>query len=145
MPASALFPVYTTFFGRTVTKDLNKTVSVPVFYSGGELSHLPELPFQADSSLERLQYVAEVNKLSADFGKLSFADKDKWEDPIWGVKADRTEKVEDPSRGSILTINYYNSEDGICSTALASVNNQIHECRQHSCENAWRFISQFTL
>ena len=144
MPASALFPVYTSFFGRPVCANLNKTVPVPVFYSGGEKSHLPELPFQADSSLERAKYVAEVNKLAKDFSGLSFDDRASWEDPIWGVKADRVEKVEDPTRGSTLTINYYDSEDGVCRTAFASVSGQVHECRQHSCENAWKFISQFT-
>ena len=145
MPASALFPVYTTFFGETVPEDrLNKTVPVPVFYSGGEESHLPELPFQAEQSLERAKYVAEVNKFSRRFDSLSFEEKASWEDPVWGIPGDHTEKVYDPSRNSTLTINYYDSEDGVCRTALASVSGQIHECRQHSCENAWKFISRFS-
>ena len=143
MPASALFPVYTSFMGRPVKQDINKTVPVPVFYSGGELSHLPELPFQADSSLEREKYVAEVNRLKKKMDGLSFAEKDSWEDPVWGVPGDRIEKVYDPSRGSTLTIHYFDSEDGVCRTAFASVSGQIHECRHHSCENAWKFISQF--
>ena len=33
----------------------------------------------------------------------------------------------------------------MCRTALASVSGQQHECRMHSCENAWKFVSQFTL
>ena len=144
MPASALFPVYTTFFGEPVTDRLNKTVSVPIFYSGGEDSHLPELPCHDKSCVERVVYSAQVNKLAKKFDGLSFDDKDNWEDPIWGIAPDRTEKVFDPSRGSTLTINYYNSEDGVCRTAFASVSGQVHECRQHSCENAWKFISQFT-
>ena len=143
MPASALFPVYTTFFGTPVTERLNRTVPVPVFYSGGEESPLPELPFHKDSCLERMQYVGEVNRLKKDFGAVSFARKDEWEDPLWALKGDRVEKVYDPSRGSTLTINYYDSEDGVCRTAFAGVSGQMHECRQHSCENAWKFISQF--
>ena len=143
MPASALFPVYTTFFGKPVTERLNKTISVPVFYSGGEKSHLPELPFQADSSLERVKYVAEVNKLKKSFADVAFENKDNWEDPIWGIPGDRIEKVYDPTRDATLTIHYFDSEDGVCRTAFASVSNQIHECRQHSIENAWKFISQF--
>lgn len=143
MPVSALFPVYTTFFGAPVTEKLNKTVPVPVFYSGGEESHLPELPCHADSALERFRYVAEVNRLSKKTDSLSFADKAGWEDPIWGIPGDRVEKVEDPSRGSTLTVHYYDSEDGVCRTAFASVSGQVHECRHHSCENAWKFISQF--
>ena len=146
MPASALFPVYKTFFGAPVSDKLNKTVPVPVFYSGGEESHLPELACQADSGLERIQYLAEVNRLAkkAEFDKLSFEKKDEWASPIWGVEGDRVEKIPDPSRGSVLTVHYYNSEDGVCRTALASVSGQIHECRHHSIENAWKFISQFS-
>lgn len=144
MPASALFPVYTTFFGEPVTADLNKTVSVPVFYSGGEKSHLPELPFQADTSLERVQYVAEVNDLKKDFSAVKFEDKDSWENPIYGLSGDRVEKLHDENRGSVLTVNYFDSKDGVCRTAFASVDNQVHEFRQHSCETAWEFISKFT-
>ncbi len=143
MPASALFPVYTTFYGTPVTERLNKTVPVPVFYSGGENSHLPELACHAPTCLERVQYVAQVNGLRKKFDRISFDKKAEWEDPFWGLPGDRTEKIYDPSRGSTLTVNYYDSEDGVCRTAFASVSGQIHECRHHSCENAWKFISQF--
>ncbi|MBR4458450.1 MAG: hypothetical protein IKS31_05785 [Clostridia bacterium] len=146
MPVSALFPVYTSFFGRPVTNPerLNKTVPVPVFYSGGEESHLPELPVHAATALERAQYVAEVNRLKKSFAGLDWERRDDWESPYWGIPGDRTEKIADPSRGSTLTVHYYDSEDGVCRTAFASVSSQIHECRRHSCENAWKFISQFS-
>ena len=144
MPCSALFPVYTTFFGAPVTDKLNKTVPVPVFYSGGEESHLPELANHAPTCLERVQYVAEVNKLKKKFDRVDFEKKDSWENRFWAIPGDREEKIPDPSRGSVLTVQYYDSEDGVCRTAFASVSGQIHECRHHSCENAWKFISQFT-
>ena len=146
MPCSALFPVYTTFWGTPAAENLNKTVPVPCFYSGGELSPLPELPFQGAACLERVQYVAEVNRLkkAAAFKVLTFENKSAWEDPQWGVPGDRIEKVPDPSRGGTLTIHYYDSEDGVCRTAFAGVSNQQHECRRQSCENAWKFISRFT-
>ena len=143
MPVSALFPVYTSFFGCPPKENLNKTVPVPVFYSGGEKSPLPELPCQAATALERVQYVAEVNKLKKNLARLSFEQKDTWEDTFYGLSGERVEKVLDPSRGSTLTIQYYNSEDGVCRTAFASVSGQVHECRHHSIENAWKFISQF--
>ena len=143
-PASALFPVKNNPFGLSVGDPrMNADVPVPVFYSGGEKSHLPELPFQAESGLERIQYLADVNKIAKKFN-LSYADKDNWADPVYGEEPDRIEKVPDESRGSILTVRYYNSEDGVCRTALASIDNQIHECRRHTNENAWKFISQFT-
>lgn len=142
-PASALFPVENNPFSPPLGDRLNRTVPVPIFYSGGEDSHLPELPFQHDTALERIQYAAEVNQLKKKFD-LSYEDKGNWADPIWGVSGDRVEKLYDESRGSYLTIHYYDSKDGICRTAFASVSGQVHECRHHTCENAWKFISQFT-
>lgn len=142
-PHSALFPVKDNPLAQSHGPRFNTDVPVPVFYSGGELSPLPELPFQQESCLERVQYVAQVNRLKKTFD-VRFEDKEKWEDPIWGVPADRVEKIPDESRGSVLTINYYDSEDGVCRTAFASVSGQMHECRPHSCENAWKFISRFT-
>ena len=146
MPASALFPVYTTFWGTPATEKLNRTVPCAVFYSGGEDSPLPELPFHTPTCLERVQYVAEVNRLkkAEAFREASFDRKDRWEEPKWAVPGDRIEQIPDPSRGSVLTVHYYESEDGVCRTAFAGVSGQQHECRQHSCENAWKFVSRFT-
>lgn len=142
MPASALFPVFGGGFGAPNPDKLNKTVSVPMFYSGGECSHLAELPCQAASAIERIQYAAQVNKVKKKFD-LSFEEKDKWLDPVWSVPGDRVEKLYDESRGSYLTIHYFDSEDGVCRTAFASISGQGHEFRHHTCENAWKFISQF--
>lgn len=143
-PASALFPMKDNHFGKSLGDEgLNMTVSVPVFSSGGEKSHLPELPFQAESCYDRARYAAGVNKLKKSFD-YPYAEKDKWPDEVWIAEPDRVEKVKDESRGSTLTIRYYDSEDGVCRTAFASVSGQIHECRPHTNENAWKFISQFT-
>lgn len=141
-PASALFPVKNNPFGQPLGDRLNMTVPVPIFYSGGENSHLPELPCQADSGIERIQYAAQVNQLKKKFD-ISYDEKERWADPIWGVPGDRVEKLFDESRGSYLTIHYYDSEDGVCRTAFASISGQGHEFRHHTCENAWKFISQF--
>lgn len=142
-PASALFPVKDNPFSPPLGDRLNTTVPVPMFYSGGENSHLPELPFQAESAIDRIQYLADVNQLRTKFD-VSYEEKEQWADPIWGVPGDRVEKLYDETRGSYLTIHYFDSEDGVCRTALASISGQGHEFRQHTCENAWKFISQFT-
>lgn len=142
-PASALFPVKDNPMAQSHGDRFNMDVPVPMFYSGGENSHLPELPFQAESALERIQYAAKVNKLKAKFDK-SFEEKDKWTDPVWSVPGERVEKIHDNTRNSDLTIHYFESEDGVCRTAFASVSGQVHEFRHHTCENAWKFISQFT-
>ncbi len=145
MPASALFPVYTSFTGEKIHPErLNKNVPVPIFYSGGEHSHVPELPRQADSALERIKYLAEVNRLKKKFDGVSFDTKDQWEDPLWGIPGDRTEAFYDKTRDATLTVQYYDSEDGVCRTALGCVSGQVHECRHHSIETAWKFISQFS-
>ena len=142
-PGCALFPVKNNMFGKSIDDGINMDVPVPLFYSGGEKSHLPELPFQAESGIERIQYAADVNKLKKKFD-IKFEDKDKWDDPIWGIKGDRVEKIHDDARDANITINYYDSEDGVCRTAFASIDNQVHEFRHHTCEQAWKFISQFT-
>ena len=142
-PHSALFPVWSNPFGIPVKENINMTVPVPVFYSGGEKSHLCELPCQGEGGLERIKYASEVNKCKIKF-PYTFEEKDKWEDPIFSVKGDRVEKLYDESRGSTLTVHYFDSEDGVCRTAFASVSEQVHECRPHTCETAWKFISQFT-
>ncbi len=143
IPACALFPVKNNPFSPDLGDRMNRTVPVPLFYSGGEASPLPELPCHTDTALERVQYLAEVNQLQAKFD-LDFDDREHWSNPIWGEPGNRVEKLYDESRDSYLTIHYYDSEDGICRTALASVSGQQHELRHHSCENAWKFISKFT-
>ena len=143
-PQSALFPVKDNPFGKSLgDPGMNTSVSVPIFYAGGVKSPLPELPFQANESLERIQYAASVNKLKINFD-VDFSDKDNWEDKIYGIPGDRVEKFKDPSTGGVLTVNYYDSEDGVCRTAFGSVDNQVHECREHTCEVAWNFMSSFT-
>ena len=47
-------------------------------------------------------------------------------------------------QGSVLTIEVFESRDGVARTAFASVSGQGHECREHTCEYAWRFLSRFT-
>ena len=144
-PASALFPVKNNMFGMSLgDPGFNTSVSVPMFYSGGELSHLTELPKQGQDGIDRMAYLASVNKINKDFASLDFSDKENWADPNYGIPGDRVEKIPDESRGSVLTVNYYDSEDGVCRTALASVSGQVHECRRHTNENAWKFISQFS-
>ncbi len=143
MPCSALFPMKDNPFSRPLNGKINEDTAVALFYSGGADSPLPELPCQAESCLDRAKYLARVNELKADFESLSFEERDKWEDPVWGIPGDRTEVLHDDSRGSDLIINYYDSTDGVCRTAFASVSSQQHECRHHSVENAWNFVSRF--
>ena len=146
-PCSALFPIKNNPWGMSLGDPrLNTTVPVPVFYSGGEESFLPELPFKDETSLDRFKYAAATNKLKAasKIEGLVFEDKDNWKDHFYGVPGEKVEKFFDETRGSTLTVNYYESEDGVVRTAFGSVSGQNHECRHHSIETAWKFISKFT-
>ena len=142
-PMDATFEVGLNIYGQPAPKPINRTIPVPLFYAGGEITHLPELPFQAEKCWDRMRYVAEVNQLRKPYD-VCFEDRETWENPIWGIDGDRTERYEDPSRGSVLTVQLFESRDGITRTAFASVSGQGHECREHTCEYAWRFMSQFT-
>ncbi len=129
------------YFGPT-GKAINRDVPVPLFYSGGENSPLAELPFQAEKCRDRVEYVFRVNGVKKPYD-VCFDSREQWEDPIYGVTGDRVEKKHDPSRGSVLTIHYFESEDGVERTAFTSVSGQGHECREHTCEQAWQFMRQF--
>ncbi len=144
-PCSALFPMKENWFGLSLgDPGLNMDKAVPIFYSGGEESPLPELPNQGEGCLDRLKYAAEVNKLKERFTSVDFADKDNWKDKFYGIAGDKVEKYYDETRDSYLTVNYYESEDGVIRTAFGSVSGQQHECRHHSVETAWNFLSQFS-
>ncbi len=142
-PASALFPVYNNPFSKDLGDKLNTTVPVPMFYSGGDHSHLCELPFQGKDGVERLGYACKTNKCKKKWD-ISFDEKDKWEDSVMCIKGDRIEVLHDDTRDADLTVHYYDSEDGVCRTAYASVSGQGHEYRLHTADVAYRFISQFT-
>lgn len=141
-PMDATFDVGYNTYGRPAPK-VNRDIPVPVFYSGGEITPLPELPFQGEKCWDRMRYVFEVNKVKTPYD-VKFEDRENWPDRIWGISGDKVEKIDDPSRGSVLTINYFESEDGVYRTAFASISGQGHECRHHTCDHAWQFMSKFT-
>lgn len=141
-PMSATFEVGLNVFGRPAPVEINRDVPVPLFYAGGEITPLPELPFQAQKCFDRMRYVFEVNRVKKPCD-ISFEDQSGWENPIWGVNGDTVEHIDDPERGSVLTIHRFESGDGIVRTAFASISGQGHECREHTCEHAWQFMKQF--
>ena len=142
-PMDATFEVGLNLYGQKAPKEINSSVPVPVFYAGGEITPLPELPFQAGKCLERIRWLFGVNRVKTPYS-VRFEDRENWPEKIWGIRGDRVEKTDDPSRGSVLTVNLFESEDGVFRTALASISGQGHECREHTCDRAWRFMAQFT-
>ena len=75
--------------------------------------------------------------------KYILENKDNWGNKIWGINGDETYKTFDENRKATLTIELFKNKDGKCYNALGSISDQGHECREHTCENAWRFMSNF--
>jgi len=143
-PGCALFPVYSHPFGAERHLDtLNKDTPLPIFYSGGEKSHVSELPFQSWWAVERLRYAMEVNRCKKHFD-FTFEDQSNWDDKFMAVKGDRVERLYDKGRDAYMNVHYFDSEDGVCRTAFAAVEGQMHEYRPFTAELGWNFISQFT-
>ena len=172
-PMDATFEMGRNVFGQDSPYPFNTDVPVPCFYAGGEITPLPELPFQAQKCLDRIKYILELNgaftscenpettaaenvaqlikagtpsKLATGISRkydIKLADKDNWENKIWGVNGDETVKTFDESRQATLTIELFKNGEGKCYNALGSISGQGHECREHTCENAWRFMSNF--
>ena len=142
-PMSATFDVGLNSYGQKVEK-INQDMIVPVFYVGGEITPLPELPFQEEKCVNRMKYVLEVNQAVTKYN-VKLEDKDTWENPIWGIHGDFVYHIKNDEReNSILTLNLFMSKNGCCYSIFGSVSNQGHEVRHHSCENAWKFLSQFS-
>lgn len=145
-PMDATFDVGCNVYGNKVEGDINTTVPVPVFYAGGEITPLPELPCQAQKCLDRMLYTLKLNKATAAAryeAEISLNNKDSWENKIWGLNGDSVEKLYDESRDATLTMQKFISEDGRILSIFASISGQGHDCREHTCEQAWQFMSQF--
>ena len=130
------------YFGK-INKPVNTSVSVPIFYAAGEKTPLAELPYQEQKCVNRMAYALKLNGASKEY-KVKLEEKDKWQNKLWGVDGDYTSFVVDPARKGKLTMNFFTRDDGKCWNVFAGIDNQGHECRPHTCEYAWRFLSCFT-
>ena len=145
-PMDATFDVGCNVYGNKVEGGINTTVSVPVFYAGGEVTPLPELPFQAQKCLDRMAYVLKLNKAKAAAryeAEVHLDNATNWENKIWGINGDSMEQHYDDSRDATLTLQKFDSEDGRILSIFGSISGQGHDCREHTCEHAWQFMSQF--
>ncbi|MCH5341497.1 MAG: hypothetical protein J1E01_08515 [Acetatifactor sp.] len=141
-PMDATFEVGYNSYGEPIG-EYNQNVLLPVFYAGGEITPLPELPFQAQKCVDRMGYVCKVNRVIKPYD-VKLENKENWENPIWGVNGDFAYRLVNAEReNSVLTLQLFVSEDGNCYSIFGSVSNQGHEVRHHTCENAWKFLSQF--
>lgn len=145
-PMDATFDVGCNVYGNKVEGGINTSVPVPVFYAGGEITPLPELPCQAQKCLDRMLYTLKLNKATAAAryeAEVSLDNKEAWENKIWGINGDEVEQLYDDSRDATLTMQKFKSGDGRVLSVFASISGQGHDCREHTCEQAWRFMSLF--
>ena len=144
-PMDATFEVGDNSYGNHVDGGINKSVSVPTYYVGGELTPLPELPFQAQKCLDRMKYILDLNKAdSAAKYTVKLDDKDSWENKFWGINGDFSKSFVDPKRKGKLTLQFFKKDETKCYNIFGSIDNQGHECREHTCEYAWRYLSNFS-
>ncbi len=130
------------YFGK-INKPVNTSVSVPIFYAAGEQTPLAELPYQEQKCINRMAYALKLNGAQKEYN-VKLEEKDSWQNKLWGVDGDYTSFVIDPARKGKLTFNFFTRPDGKCWNIFAGIDNQGHECRPHTCEYAWRFLSCFT-
>jgi len=140
-PMDATFDVGLNSYGQPV-EHINRDTILPVFYVGGELTPLPELPFQEEKCRNRMEYVLKVNRAKTPYN-VKFEDRADWKNKIWGIDGDVICKAKDDNRNCILTMHLFESENGCCYSIFGSGSNQAHEMRHLNCENAWKFFSQF--
>lgn len=142
-PMDATFEVGLNLYGKPAGNPLNETVPVPVFYAGGEITPLPELPFQAQKCIDRMAYILRLNKVKTEYN-VNLAEKESWKNPIWGIDGDTRLASFDESRGSTLTMELFTNEEGRILNVFGSISEQGHDCREHTCEHAWRFMNCFS-
>ncbi len=141
-PMDATFDVGLNVFGQPSMYKINQDTIVPTFYTGGEITPLPELPFQEEKCRNRMEYVMRLNQSKTKYD-VKYEEREHWVNPIWGIDGDVICKLHDDARGSDLTLHLFESENGCCYAVFGSISGQGHEVRHHTCENAWKFLSSF--
>lgn len=123
----------------------NADVLVPIFYVAGEQTYLPELPYQEQKVVNRIQDLFKVNGVVTPYD-CDFEKQEEWTNPLWGIDGDMVYKVTDKNyfTNSVLTVNMFASEDGKYYTAYAGSSDQMHEIYARNSWAAWDFLKQFS-
>ena len=142
-PMDATVDIGENIYFAKINKPVNTSTSVPIFYAAGEQTPLAELPYQEQKCINRMAYALKLNCAQKEY-KVKLEEKDTWQNKFWGIDGDYISAVTDPVRKGKLTFQFFNRADGKCWNVFASIDNQGHECRPHTCEYAWRFLSCFS-
>ena len=119
--------------------------SVPIFYAAGEKTPLAEFPYQEQKCINRMAYALKLNgaKKAVEYN-VKLEEKEIWKNKFWGIDGEDKIELVDPNRKGKLTLEFFERPDGKCWNVFASIDNQGHECREHTCEQAWRYMSNFS-
>ena len=142
-PMDATVDIGENVYFQKVNKKINETEAVPIFYAGGEITPLPELPFQEQKCLNRMAWALKLNRAIAEYN-VKLEEKENWKNKIWGIDGDIIYKSYDESRDATLTMNLFKNQEGKIYNIFASISGQGHDCREHTCEHAWKFMSRFS-
>ena len=142
-PMDATVDIGENVYFAKINKPVNTTKSVPIFYAAGEQTPLAEFPYQEQKCINRMAYALKLNGAQKEYN-VKLEEKADWQNKFWGIDGDYTSFVTDPVRKGKLTFQFFNRADSKCWNVFASINNQGHECRPHTCEYAWRFLSCFS-
>ena len=144
-PMDATVDIGQNVYFQEIKTPVNTQVSVPIFYTAGEITPLAELPYQEQKCINRMAYALKLNgaKRASEYN-VKLEEKDKWQNKFWGIDGDRKEVLTDPKRKGKLTLQYFDRADGKCWNVFGSIDNQGHECREHTCEAAWNYMSKFS-
>lgn len=112
---------------------------MPVFYVGGAISPLPELPSTPDPNVvdDALTYFLKVNKVDDSYQYDAHADE------TWGIAPTETYTFRNEVLGRDTAVSLYMSDDNQIYTALAS-GDKSHLVYGTDSWLAWDFISQFS-
>src|SRR5690625_2241479 len=113
--------------------------TMPVFYIGGALSPLPELPSQPNSNVvdDALTYFLKMNKVNDSY------QYDANVDETWGIAPTETYPFRNEVLGRDTVVSLFMSEDNQIYTAFAS-GEKSHLVYATDSRLAWNFISQFS-
>ena len=144
-PMDATVDIGENVYFAKINKPVNTHTSVPIFYAAGEKTPLAEFPYQEQKCINRMAYALKLNgaKKAAEYN-VKLEEKESWKNKFWGIDGEDKIELVDPNRKGKLTLEFFERPDGKCWNVFASIDNQGHECREHTCEQAWRYMSNFS-
>ena len=90
-----------------------------------------------------MAYALKINNATAKYD-VKLEDAANWKNKIWGIDGDYRLQSYDDSRNATLTMELFKNQNGDVYNIFASISDQGHDCREHTCQHAWEFMNQFS-